>query len=336
MTCWRPCATAPAGALRVHLSSMITGTSCRAPSPRTPQGPQGDLRGMKLCVETLTKVYARRYGIPYNIVQASAVFGPSDNNRRVLQIFVENAFRGRPCASPTRRPASTSPTSRTRPGLHRHTFSKAATRPSTSRAGSPPAWARPAQAVKRRFPDLVVEERIKTDTYRPERGALDIAKARALAGYDPKYDVESGLNEYVDYMRPYNRPSRKEIAWKPSPSSAWPEYAAAERRCCPSSIGCCAPARCCRGGGEGLRRRAGRLLRPRPRRGRGLLPRRPVLRPGAAGEGPATRSCPGLHFRGLASCIVRAGATPVFCDVDRWGTMDLDKAQALGTPASRP
>jgi dTDP-4-amino-4,6-dideoxygalactose transaminase len=33
---------------------------------------------------------------------------------------------------------------------------------------------------------------------------------------------------------------------------------------------------------------------------------------------------------------VRAGATPVFCDVDRWGTMDLDKAQALGTPASRP
>lgn len=53
----------------------------------------------------------------------------------------------------------------------------------------------------------------------------------------------------------------------------------------------------------------------------------------AAGVGPGHKVLvPDFSFVASASCIVRAGATPVFCDVDRWGNLDLDKAQALVDP----
>lgn len=188
-------------------SSMIYGDFVQNPQPEdAPKDPKEIYGGMKLCGETLTKVYARRYGIPYNIVRPSAVFGPTDNNRRVLQIFVENAFRGLPVrvTNPETRLDFTYVKDAAQ-GFIDITFSKAADEAFNLTRGQSTSLGEAARAVKRRFPDLVIEERIKTDTYRPERGALDIAKARSLAGYDPKYDVESGLNEYVDYMRAHNR-----------------------------------------------------------------------------------------------------------------------------------
>jgi dTDP-4-amino-4,6-dideoxygalactose transaminase len=44
---------------------------------------------------------------------------------------------------------------------------------------------------------------------------------------------------------------------------------------------------------------------------------------------------PDFSFVASASCILRAGATPVFCDVDPWGNMDLDKAAKLATPRTK-
>jgi UDP-glucose 4-epimerase len=39
------------------------------------------------------------------------------------------------------------------------------------------------------------------DVTRPNRGALDISKARELLGYDPKYSLEEGLREYHDFLK---------------------------------------------------------------------------------------------------------------------------------------
>lgn len=44
---------------------------------------------------------------------------------------------------------------------------------------------------------------------------------------------------------------------------------------------------------------------------------------------------PDFSFVASASCILRAGATPVFCDVDEWGNMDLAKAANLVTPRTK-
>jgi nucleoside-diphosphate-sugar epimerase len=36
---------------------------------------------------------------------------------------------------------------------------------------------------------------------RPKRGALDVSKARELLGYEPRYSLEAGLADYVQYVR---------------------------------------------------------------------------------------------------------------------------------------
>ena len=186
---------------------MIYGDFDKDPMPENGRKePKEIYGGMKLCGEILTKVFSQRYGIPYNIVRPSAVFGPTDNNRRVLQIFLEKAFRKKPIlvTNPDTRLDFTYVKDAAQ-GFLDIAFSGAENEEFNLTRGNSTSLGEAAAAVKRHFPDLIVEERIKSDTYRPERGALDVSKARTLAGCKPKYDLESGLVEYIDYMRRYNR-----------------------------------------------------------------------------------------------------------------------------------
>ena len=78
-------------------SSMVYGDFTKIPVPEDAEKDPKDIYGgMKLAGEILTRVYAKRYGIAYTIIRPSAVYGPTDNNRRVIQIFLENAFAGEP------------------------------------------------------------------------------------------------------------------------------------------------------------------------------------------------------------------------------------------------
>ena len=49
---------------------------------------------MKLAGEIVTKGLANFYDIPFTIIRPSAVYGPTDMNRRVVQIFIEKAIKG--------------------------------------------------------------------------------------------------------------------------------------------------------------------------------------------------------------------------------------------------
>ena len=74
-------------------SSMIYGDFDEIPAPEDhPKRPKDIYGGTKYAGEIMTETYSRRYGIPYSIVRPSAVYGPYDVNRRVSQIFVENAL----------------------------------------------------------------------------------------------------------------------------------------------------------------------------------------------------------------------------------------------------
>ena len=50
---------------------------------------------MKLAGEVVTEGLCRLHNIPYTIIRPSAVYGPKDMNRRVSQIFIENAFHNK-------------------------------------------------------------------------------------------------------------------------------------------------------------------------------------------------------------------------------------------------
>jgi len=57
--------------------------------------------------------------------------------------------------------------------------------------------------LKEIFPDLEYEV-AKKDKFRPHRGTLSIEKARKLLGYEPEYDLRSGIREYVNYIKEKN------------------------------------------------------------------------------------------------------------------------------------
>ena len=57
--------------------------------------------------------------------------------------------------------------------------------------------------LKKHFPWLEYEIKDR-DTFRPQRGTLSIEKAKSLLGYRPDYDLEKGVDEYVQFIKDNN------------------------------------------------------------------------------------------------------------------------------------
>ena len=185
-------------------SSFIYGDFQYTPADENhPTNPIDVYGGTKLCGEILTKSFGRKFGMDYNIIRPSAVYGPTDPNRRVSQIFIENALEGKPLI------------------LHGggkdkvdFTYVKDAAQGFVLAAFSPKAkneifnitygegrsTKEFAQILKKLIP------RVKTITrqpkeIRPKRGTLDISKARKFLNYRPKYPLEKGLKLYVEFIK---------------------------------------------------------------------------------------------------------------------------------------
>ena len=75
-------------------SSMVYGDfKTKQVDEKSPVNPKEAYGTMKLAGEIITKGISRLNNIPYTIIRPSAVYGPTDMNRRVSQIFVESAFK---------------------------------------------------------------------------------------------------------------------------------------------------------------------------------------------------------------------------------------------------
>ena len=163
-----------------------------------------DLYGaMKLSGEYITRAYARRFGFPYTIIRPSAVYGPTDCNRRVTEIFLMNALKGEGLRLDNG-------------GLHQldFTYVKDLAKGFVLAANSDQAVnqtfnmtrgeGRKIRELAEIIADLIpgtemyIEE---VDVYRPNRGALDITKARKLLGYNPEYSLEEGMKEYLEFVK---------------------------------------------------------------------------------------------------------------------------------------
>jgi len=168
--------------------------------------PKGIYGAMKLAGEHLVRAYTHRFGIPHTIIRPSAVYGPTDCNRRVTEIFLTNALEGKPLVLDNG-------------GKHKLDFSYVAdvVKGFVLASASPDAVNETfnitrgegrsikelADVVKSLIPEaeLVVEE---AEVYRPNRGALDISKARNLLGYNPQYSLEEGFKKYVEFVRKFD------------------------------------------------------------------------------------------------------------------------------------
>ena len=159
--------------------------------------------GTKLTGEILTKSYAKGHGFEYVIVRPSAVYGFGDCNRRVTQIMLENAQRGKPLVlhDGGRSKIDFTCVTDVADGFARCLETPTAANETFNiTRGNARSIKEYADVVKQHFPNVKLEDH-PPDAMRPERGTLSIAKARKLLGYDPQIDIEQGVAEYVKMLK---------------------------------------------------------------------------------------------------------------------------------------
>lgn len=185
-------------------SSMIYGDFLYHPADEEhPKNPKDIYGGTKLAGEILVQSYSRRYGIEHTIVRPSAVYGPTDINRRVSQIFIENALRGEKLILHN---GGRSKLDFTYVKDVAQGFVLATYRPEAKNEvfnitrGEGRSLREYAEILQKFLPNVEIVEQ-PANVFRPERGALDISKAKSLLGYEPKYSLEEGIREYVDYFK---------------------------------------------------------------------------------------------------------------------------------------
>lgn len=159
--------------------------------------------GSKLTGEILTKSYSKQHGFEYVVIRPSAVYGFGDCNRRVTQLLIENAIKGKPLVL---HDGGRSRIDFTHATDVAHGYTQALRMPGAANQtfnitrGNARSILEFATEVKKHYPNAQLVEK-PADTSRPERGTLSIEKARKLIGYNPKVDIEEGIREYITLLK---------------------------------------------------------------------------------------------------------------------------------------
>ncbi|MBD3422627.1 MAG: NAD-dependent epimerase/dehydratase family protein [Chitinivibrionales bacterium] len=184
-------------------SSMVYGDFKVTPIPEDcEKEPKEIYGGMKLAGEYMVKVYSQRYEIPYSIVRPSAVYGPTDNNRRVVGLFLTNAVKGKKIRAKN---ADTtlldfSFVEDVADGIKLVTLSgKANNETFNITRGRSRSLKELVTTIGNMYPEIEIEF-VEGGTFRPNRGALDVTKAKELLNYRPKIEIEEGVKRYATFL----------------------------------------------------------------------------------------------------------------------------------------
>jgi nucleoside-diphosphate-sugar epimerase len=182
-------------------SSMVYGDFDDHCSETQECRPRGQYGIMKLAGEMLVRDYARKSGMEYTIIRPSAVYGPRDTEDRVLAKFMAIAHRGGTLAINGRDEAldftyvTDAAAGIASAALSENTVNRTY---NVTRGGSV-TLLRAAKIIT----DLVgrgsIEVRPRDDSY-PSRGSLNIDAARRDFGYDPKINIQQGIENYYHWL----------------------------------------------------------------------------------------------------------------------------------------
>lgn len=188
-------------------SSMVYGDFEKIPAPEDhPKRPKDVYGGTKYAGEVLTESFGRRYQIPYTIIRPSAVYGPTDINRRVSQIFIENALSGKKLVlhGGGNTMLDFSYVTDVAKGFVVATFhSNGENEVFNITQGEGRSLLDFADIVKSHIPETELEIIEEEEIFRPKRGSLDIQKAKDILGYMPEFTLEQGIARYIQFMRDY-------------------------------------------------------------------------------------------------------------------------------------
>jgi len=185
-------------------SSYIYGDFQHEPADeKHPLSPIEVYGATKAASEFLIRGIGKRFGIEYTIIRPSAVYGPTGSNGAVSQLFIEGAILGKPLKLQNGGQSRIDFTFVTDTA---HGFVLAALSPKAANEtfnitrGEGRSLKEFTEIIKKHIPDLRIIEEPQTEVI-PNRGSLDISKARSILGYEPKYSLEEGVKVYLEFVK---------------------------------------------------------------------------------------------------------------------------------------
>ena len=183
-------------------SSMVYGDfKTNKVNETSPVNPKEAYGTMKLAGEIITKGISKLNNIPYTIIRPSAVYGPTDMNRRVSQIFIESAFENKliQIEGKNEKLDFTFIDDLAKGCVLAGTKEKGTNQTFNITYGKGQTLYSYVMNLKKFFPNLKFKIKPR-DITKPSRGTLSINKARKLLNYNPKYNLKNGIKKYVQYL----------------------------------------------------------------------------------------------------------------------------------------
>ena len=188
-------------------SSMVYGDFKKNKVSETDKLSPKEIYGtMKLSGEIITRGLCKFYNIPFTIIRPSAVYGPTDMNNRVSQIFIERAQKGQTIKIQGKDEkldftfvedlANGCILAATKKNGVNETFNI-----TYGKAGTLYKF---VMILSKHFKKLKYKIE-KRDSFRPKRGTLSINKAKRLLNYKPIYNLEKGIKKYLNFVNIHNK-----------------------------------------------------------------------------------------------------------------------------------
>lgn len=185
-------------------SSMVYGNfEAEAVSEDHPCEPLGIYGALKFAGEKLVIAYNQVFDLPYTIVRPSALYGERCVSRRVGQVLIENVIRGKEVTingDGSDRLDFTYIDDLIQGLVLCMTNDAAKNQIFNLTYGSSRSLNQMAEILSRHFPGMKLVHHPR-DRLMPERGTLNIDKARKLLGYDPQFPLERGYVQYIKWYK---------------------------------------------------------------------------------------------------------------------------------------
>ena len=185
-------------------SSMVYGDFVDGTKEESNTKPQNIYGEAKLTGERLTKLFAKRDGLNYNIVRPSGVYGPGDLPDRVVSKFFQKAMNnetielhnGENKVDFTYRQDAAY-------GIIKAASSEVANTSFNITAGNATSLRTLAETIIDITGSKSELQDIGMHKLYPLRGTLDISRAKDLLAYQPEFSLRQGLESYYEWIRQY-------------------------------------------------------------------------------------------------------------------------------------
>jgi len=188
-------------------SSMVYGQfNNKKVDENTLCNPIGIYGNLKFAGELMVKSYGQVFELPYTIIRPSALYGERCVSRRVGQVFIESALENKEIIinGSGKDKLDFTYIEDLLSGIELICQKKDKSKNQIFNITY--GYARQINdlldIIKKEFPKIKVVYKDR-EKFSPERGTLDITKAKKLLGYQSKYPIEDGYLKYISWYKSY-------------------------------------------------------------------------------------------------------------------------------------